>query len=380
MDLYGKAIELIGAQRQFAFVKVVHSMGSTPQKAGAGALIEPNGTIWGTIGGGCLEAETKLRALKALDDGSFLLFDLKLDEVTGWDDGLICGGHVRVFVDSTPERNLKAYQALKKADASRTPGILLTLLDHSSDRIGQVQWLEQNDLSENKMSVAPAELQQILNSETPGRILTEKVAISCRSEIYVEPIIPFPNLLIAGGGHIGKACAHLGKLMGFKIRVIDDRPSFADKKHIPDADSVICGDIASEIKKYSGGPETYILIVTRGHRHDGAVLAACIHSGARFIGMIGSRRKSALIRKSLVDESLASQEIVNRVVSPVGLDIGSQSVQEIALSIIAQIVAVRRKGRLDAEAKNFIGKNKRNYSGSGLLNPDGTAETASSVR
>ena len=136
--------------------------------------------------------------------------------------------------------------------------------------------------------------------------------------------------------------------------MIDDRPAFASAECHPEAAKTICGEIAGEMSSVEIGPNTYVLIVTRGHRHDGAVLASCIHSGARFIGMIGSRRKSLLIRKSLVEEGVATREEVEQVVSPIGLEIGGQSVEEIAVSIAAQLVAVRRNDRLDAPAKNFL--------------------------
>jgi len=137
------------------------------------------------------------------------------------------------------------------------------------------------------------------------------------------------------------------------VTVIDDREAFANAQNLPWATHVICGDISDSIAEMQTDSETYIVIVTRGHRHDGAVLAACIHKPAAFIGMIGSKRKSLLIRKELEEEGIATVAELAKVVSPVGLDLGAESVEEIALSIAAQLVAVRRKGVLDAAAMNY---------------------------
>ncbi len=173
-------------------------------------------------------------------------------------------------------------------------------------------------------------------------------------EIYLEPVVPPPQLIIAGGRHIGQAACRLGAATGFEVTVIDDRPSFASSGCHPLARATLCGDIARELSEVSIGPNTYILIVTRGHRHDGAVLAACVGSSARYIGMIGSRRKSLLIRKSLLEEGLATADQLQRVVSPIGLDIGAQSVEEIAVSILSQLIAVRRKGSLEGPPMNYL--------------------------
>ena len=137
------------------------------------------------------------------------------------------------------------------------------------------------------------------------------------------------------------------------MTVIDDRVAFASSENIPWADEVICGDIPKTIAGRSINHRTYVVIVTRGHQHDGASLAACVCQPAAFIGMIGSRRKSLLIRKSLIEKGLATQDEVDRVICPIGLDIGSVSVNEIALSIVSQLVAHRRKGKTEASSMTF---------------------------
>jgi xanthine dehydrogenase accessory factor len=136
--------------------------------------------------------------------------------------------------------------------------------------------------------------------------------------------------------------------VGFEVTVIDDRPAFANPDNLPEASQVRCGDIGEELDALTFMPRDFVVIVTRGHKHDGLALARCIHHDLAYLGLIGSRRKGLLLRQRMLDEVGASEAEVARVVTPMGLDLGGTSVEEIALSICAQLVAVRRTGSLDA--------------------------------
>lgn len=346
MSIYRDAADRIDAGVRFALAVVVHSTGSTPQKAGAKALFEAGGAVIGTLGGGCLEAECRQRALRAMDDGEALLFDIKLDEVTGWDDGLICGGKVRVFIDPNTTQHKDAYRAAAETIAQQHRGALVTWLKHDTVRAGTIEW--HDAVAPNSAHGLNGEIDTAVTKRKPCTVTTDA------GEAFIEPVAPEPHLIIAGAGHIGKAVCGFAAASGFRVTVIDDRAVFANSDNLPEAGEVICGGIAEAIEKQDIGPETYVLIVTRGHRHDGAVLAACVNRPAAYIGMIGSRRKGAMIRKSIVEEGIAAQDAVDRVVSPVGLDIGAQSVPEIALSIAAQLVAMKNTRSLHAEPLNFV--------------------------
>jgi xanthine dehydrogenase accessory factor len=337
MDIYDKALTLLEKGTPFAWAAVIEAHGSTPQKAGAAAIFEAAGPIHGTLGGGCLEAESRQRALGAMDTGETLTFDLKLDEVTGWDDALICGGKARIFVNPDVGVNQRTYQALREARVQRQRGVLVTVIHHPDHPVGAAFWISENDGAQHEALISSANVASVIASGKPACINLST------TELFVEPLIPPPSLIIAGAGHIGHATAHLAALMGFEVTIIDDRPSFANPSRLADAHEVICGPIAQEVAAQTIDEDTYMVIVTRGHRNDGAVLAACVNSPAAFIGMIGSRRKSLLIKKGLVEDCVASEEAIARVASPIGLDIGSETVQEIALSITAQLVAVRRQ-------------------------------------
>lgn len=300
-----------------ALAVVVRASGSTPQKPGAKALFEKAGPIHGTLGGGCLEAESRQRALEAIEKGGAFAFDLNLDDDYGWDDGLICGGKVRVMVISDLSQCVQAFEGALASLKRRETGALQYRLAPTVT----VEWI-------SCTASNPQEWREIDGGE-----------------IFSEFLAPQPSLLIAGGGHVGQAVARLAHWAGFDVTVVDDRPAFADPALYPQGVHTRCGDIPTEVARFAKDENTYIVIVTRGHRHDGVVLKECIHAPAAYLGMIGSKRKVHIIRKGFIEEGIAAPETFDRVRSPMGLDIGSVTVEEIAVSIVAELVAVRR-GRL----------------------------------
>ena len=160
---------------------------------------------------------------------------------------------------------------------------------------------------------------------------------------FLQHIKPFPRLIIAGAGHIGKALAHLGSLLDFEVTVIDDRKEYAHAGNVPDADHLIVKDVGQAIQEQDTGPDSYVVIVSRGHEHDTEALKACIGSRAAYIGMIGSRNKVGVMKKKFLEEKWATPEQWSAIHAPIGIHIGSVTVQEIAISIAAQLVEVRNR-------------------------------------
>ena len=171
--------------------------------------------------------------------------------------------------------------------------------------------------------------------------------------VLIEPMISRPVLLIAGGGHVGQAVAAQAIAVGFDVIVLDDRKEFTSPDIFVEGIATRCGDVVDEIGRFDISGDTYIVIVTRGHRHDIDALRACIHSPAGYIGMIGSGRKVSMVRKRFVESNVATAEEFDRVYAPIGVDIGALTVPEIATSIVAQLVAVRRRGA-DYEARDMV--------------------------
>ena len=274
--------------------------GSSPQKVGAKALFYRDGRIKGTLGGGCLEAEIQQRAIQSLRTGESTTFDLLLDHDFGWDDGLICGG--KVF------------------------GVILP----NAQKAGEQFWTE---LAERREKLA-WEVQ-------PDFKIARSHLAPQSSHLYRETVTPPCALWIAGAGHIAQAVAPLALQLDFNVTVFDDRPALANYDFFPDETVLKVG----EWEKLAALPlpdvPSFALIVTRGHRHDALVLKDWIHKPFLFLGMIGSARKARTIFNHFAEEKIATTEEMARVVCPVGIEIRSQSVPEIAVSIMAQFIEKR---------------------------------------
>jgi len=160
-------------------------------------------------------------------------------------------------------------------------------------------------------------------------------------EVFIEPILPLPTLYLFGGGHISLPLAKMGKLLGFKIVVIDDRAEFANPDRFPEADIVLAEDFTKSFPKLKIDKSSYIVIVTRNHQYDDIVLEWAVGTQAKYIGMIGSKAKTEVIFSHLLAKGI-SKELLDRVHAPVGLEIHAQTPEEIAISILAEIIKIRR--------------------------------------
>ncbi|MEO6182401.1 MAG: XdhC family protein [Verrucomicrobiota bacterium] len=281
--------------------------GSSPQKLGAKALFYQDGRIKGTLGGGCLEAEIQQRAIRSLQTGEPSTFDLLLDHDFGWDDGLICGG--KVF------------------------GVILP----NAQAVGEKFWSE---LAERKTSLSWGVKKNFgitRNDSTIQRFND----LTPPSWLYQETVSPPCALWIAGAGHISQAVAPLALQLDFAVSVFDDRLALANRQFFPDAVELFTSEWPQLLSELLPDTPTFGLIVTRGHRHDALVLKGWIQKNFRFLGMIGSGRKARIILEHFLEEKIATEEQLNRVACPVGIRIKSQSVPEIAISIMAQFIEKR---------------------------------------
>lgn len=196
----------------------------------------------------------------------------------------------------------------------------------------------------------PLEIQESLLPFIPSySFKAERVKLSAilensvplKADVFIQPLLPPPTLLVLGGGHIALHLVELGKMMGFKVTVVDDRPEFANSIRFAQADQVICADFAGTLRHFTFTEQTYVVIVTRGHRYDQTCLESVIDSPAAYLGMIGSQRRVSAMKRFLLEQGYKSERL-ERLHSPIGLKIGAETPAEIALSIMAEVVQVRR--------------------------------------
>jgi len=237
-----------------ALVTVVGAQGSTPQRPGARMLVFSDGTVTGTIGGGCVEAEMAKRARRAIENGRPVLTTYDLTPDQAGDEGLVCGG---------------------------------------------------------------------------------------RMEIFIEPLEPTPDLAILGAGHVARPLCALAATAGFRVAVMDDREKYATPARFPEADRVHVGAFETAAEQLGLTPRSFVLVVTRGHRGDATAIASCLPVRPRFLGLLGSKAKMAHVFADLLERGFSSDDLA-RVETPVGVEIGAETPEEIAVSIVARMIAVRR--------------------------------------
>jgi xanthine dehydrogenase accessory factor len=164
-------------------------------------------------------------------------------------------------------------------------------------------------------------------------------------EVFFEVLPAPPKLVVVGAGHIAVPLVQLAKILDFYVVVTDDRLAYANRERFPGADEVLVGDMAQMLKEMSITPSTYIVLITRGHKYDEPCLREIIHSQAKYIGMIGSRRRIKACFQRFRDEEKIAEEVIDRVYAPIGLDIATETPAEIALSILGEVIKVRRGGK-----------------------------------
>jgi xanthine dehydrogenase accessory factor len=330
----------------FAQAVVLESSGSTPREAGSAMLILPDKTIAGTIGGGVLEASTVRTAMKVIADRKASVVEFVLEEKGAAAIGAVCGGRAKVlvdFIDAGDGNNLTYFEQLLNAAHSNERSHIAALLPDSGALAQRNVCLILPDGALVGAEVFGSDIHTYLKTGQGYDIFTklEKYAA------YLFPVGSDGTVYIFGAGHCGEKLAHIVHTVGFETVVIDDRAEFANKSRIPEADGLLVPKKLDEpFDSISFGPDSYIVIVTRGHMHDEVVLRRALRTKAGYIGMIGSRKKRETIYKHLLDEGFTQADI-DRVYSPIGIDIKAETPEEIAVSITAELIRVRAEKKAE---------------------------------
>jgi xanthine dehydrogenase accessory factor len=346
-NIFLKIPELCHSCQGLVLATVTGTRGSTPQKPGSSAIFDTGALITGTIGGGIVEGRITELAAECSRSKRSGWFTHHLDNDISNKDDAICGGEITILIDGNPCLHLDVFKEISDSITAKIPGILISIVSMEDNGNLSIvrQWMTADKFPafrEEAIVKIRSEASDILSSAVPEFRQTEILVQGEKPQIVLlEPVFPQKQLIIAGAGHIGKALSHLGKLLDFDVTVIDDRKEFANLDNLPDADTIIAGEIGLAMKEINKGRDTYIVIVTRGHNDDAEALKPCIGSGAAYIGMIGSRVKVARMKDEFIKNRWASEEQWKQIFSPVGLDIKSKTVEEIALSIAAQLVLAR---------------------------------------
>jgi xanthine dehydrogenase accessory factor len=264
MDVFEEITRLRKAGIKAALATIVNVRGSIPSYESAKLLVREDGSLFGTVGGGCVEAEVWSVARKVMEEEKPQKLTFNLNNEPSYDTGLLCGGTL---------------------------------------------------------------------------------------EVFVEPILPTPYLYIFGAGHISLSLSKVAALAGFRTVIIDDRDAYANRERFPEAEEIYADDYEKVFERLQPNSSSYLIAVTRGHRDDMRVLRWAVGTPARYVGMIGSKRKVIEIVEYLEEKEGISRALLQRVHAPIGLEIGAITPEEIAIAVVAEMIAVRRNALAEASAR-----------------------------
>lgn len=349
-EVYARMAELEREGRRFAVATVVRTSGSTPQVVGAKLLVDDLGRIVGTLGGGCVEGDAFTEAREVIASGRSSLREYELTEDLAYDTGLVCGGTMWIAIEPG-ESALRVAERdflgdVLAASSGGRPVALSTLLRRDGKELAPAGrlFVEPDGRSHGSLGDASLDERALAAAREVLREGTARnVPLDETHELLVEPVLSRPHLVVVGGGHVGLALAKQGALLDMDVTVLDDRPEFAARERFPAPIEVMNADMAEALRTMTIGWNSFVVIATRGHKLDAQCLRAAVTLPARYVGLLGSRRKTILVARMLRDEGV-SEERLRTVHAPIGLDLGGRTPAEIALAVLAEITQERYGG------------------------------------
>lgn len=349
-ELIRKIDEALRGGERIAISTIVQRHGSLPMGRRARFVVRQDGSALGTIGGGCLEAEVYARAQELLRDGGAHVDTFNLTEIEEGLQGHICGGSVSILTAALlPEPStVRLFERLHRDAIARRSQVLASRLP-SADGVADSQAPDHVLVnSGGDVLVAPAgsvvgdfigRCLEVLAKGEPR--IVEMNAGSCCERYLAEPLVPRPSAVVFGAGHCGQAIGRLASVAGFRVLMLDDRAHFLSPDQMPFADVIEQIDFDAALESVEVGADPYFVIVTRGHDHDLTLLRQLLPHPSSYLGMIGSKRKRILFERTLTHEGVPAAQLA-RLRSPMGLPIGAETPEEIAVAVVGEMVAVRR--------------------------------------
>jgi xanthine dehydrogenase accessory factor len=341
LEIYKKAASILEMGENVALVTVISTTGSTPGKMGYKMLVwGEHGQTIGTVGGGLIEAEIIDKALKILPNVESRVFRFNLDGTENAEGG-ICGGSIELLIETFDEKNLPLFRQILTAIENGGRGALVSVISPDKSPVKILI----KDVDEARMASDVHFSPEIIESirKVVAKEQCAKKILENGTEIFIESICEQPMLFIFGGGHLSYYISRYAKSLDFRITICEDRAEFANQERFPDADNIVVEDFENVFDKVDINNNSFVVIVTRAHKCDEIVLEKAVSTDAKYIGMIGSKRKTLTILRRLQEKGIP-KEALGRVYSPIGISIGAVTPQEIALSIVCELTKIRRLG------------------------------------
>jgi len=349
-DIYDEICKALREEENVVLATIISTSGSTPAAELSKLLVKANGlTTVGTVGGGCLEADVinTARAMYGKRIAKLSTFHLNDDDV---ESGLICGGSLEVLIETIDKSMLPVFEAITASRMNGEDTALVTLVRYNESTEKILVKSDRERIGRSRIADSPLAAGQVglrIGDRAVEVIRSQRkehFKLEDSTEVIIEPIAGFPSLIVFGGGHVSKFVSHYAKIAGFKVTVVDDRVQYANKERFPEADVIVCDAFLKSFDKLTITPSTYVVIVTRGHKYDEDILEKVVQYNAKYIGMIGSRRKVLTTYRHLIERGI-SEECLRCVYAPMGLEIGAITPEEIGISIVSELIKIRRLGK-----------------------------------
>ncbi len=341
LEVYKKAAQVLKKGENVALITVISTTGSTPGKVAYKMLVwGKSGKTIGTVGGGLTEANMINAARNILPKTKSQVFRFDLDGIQDDEKG-ICGGSIELLIETFDKKNLPLFEELSIVTENGDKGVLISII--SPEKSPKKIFLKSADQADvtGDVSFSPKVIESI--KKLAAEEQSAKQTLEDGTEIFVETIPEQPMVFIFGAGHLSYYISRYARSLNFRLTICDDRAEFANKNRFPDAANIIVESFERVFDKIDINKNSYVVIVTKGHKCDEIVLEKAVKTDARYIGMIGSKRKTSTILKRLHKRGIP-EESLRKIYSPIGVSIGALTPQEIALSIVCELVKIRRLG------------------------------------
>jgi xanthine dehydrogenase accessory factor len=344
-ELFENLDRLRHAEGKVAVATLVNTRGTTPRKEGAKMLVGEDGRVLGSVTiGGCVDAQVIEESASVLAAHKPRLLELNLGDEDAWEIGLTCGGTIEVFVEpvdlhEASDETLRHYERLRKHAEAGGRGALLTRLD--APQHGAKLLVLDSGAREGGLGSAALDERAVVETQGPLRAGKSTTLTIDGTRIFAEVFAPPSIMLIVGAGHVSMPLCSLARIVGFKTVVIDGRPRFATRERFPDVDELKIGIPSELVQNVPLGPTTALVLVAHDYKYDLPVLKHALQTPVGYIGLLGSSRRGKAILDLLREDGVA-EDLLSRVRVPIGLDLGAQSAPEIALAVLAEVLAVQR--------------------------------------
>ena len=328
-----------------ALATVIETWGSAPRKTGAKMAVRPDGAMVGSVSGGCVEGAVVEAAQKTLADGRPQLLEFGVADETAWAVGLACGGHIKVWVERL---NTAVYPFIQQLITNDQAGACVTILTGPDELVGRQMAFDVNGRSVGNLGVkeleeaARAAVQQLNHSRCVQLTIDSEQLTSDSVSAFVDVYRPAPTLVMVGGVHIAIALTSMAKTLGYRTIVVDPRRAFGSQARFPHVDELIQAWPKQAFSQIELTGDTAVALLTHDPKLDDPALHVVLNSQAFYIGALGSRRTHAKRKQRLVETGFDAATI-DRIHAPIGLDIGADNPEEIALAIMAEIVQAYRR-------------------------------------